>query len=120
MSVFEAGKTYRTRGGGEFYVNEIFKSRLYGRTRRSGDDVWVGSSRSLDGRMDLGEVCDLDLLPPEPPIPPVVVSADAYSAYYNEQSPRDGCKAVITAWLREHPNALAGYRRDCAEREGGE
>ena len=128
MSVFEARKTYRTRRGGEFYVFEVGRE-IFGRERSSPEEPWRVSSRRLDGRLILGGETGADLIPPEPPIPPVVVSDAVLQAGFNKG--RGGAnwdrgervaeyRGAITSWLREHPHALAGYRRDCAEREGGE
>ena len=132
MTVFEAGETYPTRGGSEFYVSEVFDGRLFGRERNS-DGTWKASGRGGNGKFyTSGAESFLDLIPPDPPIPPVVVSdalvdrTEQAFAFESGGFPatrawwRVAIREAITAWLHEHPHALAGYRRDCAEREGGQ
>ena len=120
MSVFEVGKTYRTRGNGEYEV--IFTNDDFFWAKRADNPkatayVWEqGTGKGICLR---GE--PWDLIPPEPPIPPVVVSDAVMDAW--SKGPclaRQAISSVITAWLREHPQALAGYRRDCGQREGAE
>ena len=120
MSVFEAGKTYQTRGGNEAIVYAVDRGLgrpIHGAIKAKDGSYWVQISWGYDGREHISVESDFDLIPPEPPIPPVVVSdavVDAWSKgpYLAPQA----ISSVIPVWLREHPHALAGYRRDCAER----
>ena len=117
--MFEAGKTYRTRGGGEFTVLEV-SERLFGKHRGPHSLEWEAEARWLDGRIRKSAPSNYDLLPPEPPIPPVVVSDAMWDTWNKAGTLPTGLVGVIGSFLREHPHALTGYRRDCAEREGGE
>ena len=121
MTVFEAGKTYRTRSGctARVYATDAGDPWSIHGAYEERKGHWRQKSWDANGRL-CSTFDALDLIPPEPPIPPVFVTDAMWRAYTDAGYGFASLGAAVNEWLTKHPHALAGYRRDCGEREGGE